>query len=101
MSIVSVQEFTYTYPGAEQPALKKVSLEVERGEVVGLIGPVGAGKTTLCMAMAQVAPRILGGEADGRLTIFDREEHDGSDPEPRHRLGMVLRTMPRSSPSSR
>ena len=38
---------TYTYPGAATPALKAVSITVQRGEAVGFIGPTGAGKSTL------------------------------------------------------
>ena len=38
---------TYRYPGQERPALEDVSLEVEPGQVVALVGPSGAGKTTL------------------------------------------------------
>lgn len=37
----------YIYPGREQPSLLDINLTVTRGEVVGIIGPSGAGKTTL------------------------------------------------------
>jgi subfamily B ATP-binding cassette protein MsbA len=39
---------TFTYPGAEgQPALHDLELEIEAGEIVGLVGPSGSGKSTL------------------------------------------------------
>ena len=48
--ILRLSEVSKGYPlagGQSRPALDRVSLEVDRGEVVGVFGPVGAGKTTL------------------------------------------------------
>ncbi len=47
MSIVSVKDLCKTYNRGKVKALKGVSFEVEEGEIFGLIGPDGAGKTTL------------------------------------------------------
>ena len=45
---------TFTYPGADQPALEDVSFSVRPGEVVALVGPSGGGKTTA----ASLIPRF-------------------------------------------
>ncbi|MBL8723661.1 MAG: ABC transporter ATP-binding protein [Planctomycetes bacterium] len=42
-----VQDLTFTYPGALQPALQNVSFQLEPGQKLGLCGPVGSGKSTL------------------------------------------------------
>lgn len=47
MRSVSIQNITKTYEKGTAKALDNVSLEVEQGELFGLIGPDGAGKTTL------------------------------------------------------
>jgi len=68
----------FGYPGVRELALKGVSFEAERGEVLGIVGPIGAGKTTLCMCLAGLAPRITGGESSGELEVAGldpREEH--------------------------
>lgn len=44
---VVLENVSYTYPGESRPALFRVSLRLERGQQVALVGPSGAGKTTL------------------------------------------------------
>jgi len=45
---------TVRYPGASRPALQDVTLRVEPGELVAVVGPVGCGKTTLARALGRM-----------------------------------------------
>ena len=50
---ISFEEVGFQYHGAEAFALKNVTLEIQPGETVALVGPSGAGKTTLCNLVAR------------------------------------------------
>lgn len=51
---ISVENVTYTVDGVDRPILSNVSFEIEAGEIVGMIGPSGAGKTTLATLMVGI-----------------------------------------------
>jgi ATP-binding cassette, subfamily B, bacterial len=51
---LEVDGLTFTYPTGTQPALADVSLKVEEGEVVALVGENGSGKTTLAKLLARL-----------------------------------------------
>ena len=46
-------DVSFSYPGADGFALKDVNLRVEPGETIALVGPSGAGKTTICNLVAR------------------------------------------------
>jgi len=44
---LKLENISYTYPNSSKPSINKVNLEINKGDFIGLIGPSGAGKTTL------------------------------------------------------
>lgn len=80
---VSLRGVGYRYAGADAPALLDVDLELGDGEVVGVAGASEAGKTTLCLVVAGIAPRTIGGRIRGTITVDDERV----DSWPMHRLG--------------
>jgi ATP-binding cassette subfamily C protein EexD len=57
---VSVESVTVIPPGAQLPALRSVSFEIAAGEIVGVVGPSAAGKTTLARTLLGVWPTTQG-----------------------------------------
>lgn len=68
-AIAVLNDVSYLYPGATVPAIRDLSLTVERGEFLGLIGANGAGKTTLCLALNGIVPQFYGGRFFGAATV--------------------------------
>jgi ABC-type multidrug transport system fused ATPase/permease subunit len=61
---IELDAVTMIYPGADRPALENVSLTIEHGQRVAIVGPNGSGKTTL----VSLIPRLLQPKA-GRVLI--------------------------------
>ncbi|UWQ35167.1 type I secretion system permease/ATPase (plasmid) [Leisingera sp. M527] len=70
---LSVENATVVLPGRPDPLLLDISLELKPGQSLGLIGPSGAGKTTLAHALAGLQPLVRGHIRidDAALTDWD------------------------------
>lgn len=80
--IITIRDLHYAYPppvagGAPTRVLRGIDLEVGAGEFVALLGRVGAGKTTLCLALNGLVPHATGGTIRGQVTVagLDTRRH--------------------------
>jgi len=69
MPIITIENLSYTYPGCETPALDNLSLDIEPGRFVAVIGANNAGKTSLCHALTGVIPHLYQGGMQGRVRV--------------------------------
>ncbi len=76
-SVLSFERVTYRYPGAAEPALDDVSVEIAAGEFCVLAGLSGTGKSTLLRAACGLVPHFHGGRFAGSVTVegLDTREH--------------------------
>ena len=81
---IRFERVNFGYPGATEPALNDISLDIERGETVALVGTSGAGKSTL----ADLVPRFYD-PTDGRITVDGVDLRDFSMRSVRRAMGVV------------
>ncbi|MFK7779447.1 MAG: ABC transporter ATP-binding protein, partial [Gimesia sp.] len=81
---ISFENVNFQYPNTEQYALQEISIEVEPGETIALVGPSGAGKTTFCNLVARFYD-----PTQGRLLLDGRDLKELDVESYRHHIGVV------------
>lgn len=88
--MIQIQDFSFTYKNGENPALQEVSLTVPDGGFLGIIGPAGAGKTTLARAIAGIIPHHYPGDFYGSVTVNGLDTVDSKIVDLSRLVGMVF-----------
>lgn len=73
MNAVEILNLTYTYPGALAPTLNNITLEVEQGDFLAIVGNNGCGKSSLCKTLNGLIPHFISGDFQGQVIV------DGTD----------------------
>ncbi len=81
---VEFQDVTFSYPGAEEPALSHISFRAAPGEVTAIIGGTGAGKSTL----VSLIPRFYDVDS-GQVLLDGVDVRDMSQAYMRAKIGFV------------
>ncbi len=88
--MIQIQDFSFTYKNGENPALQEISLTVPDGGFLGIIGPAGAGKTTLARAIAGIIPHHYPGDFYGSVTVNGLDTVDSKIVDLSRLVGMVF-----------
>jgi len=67
--LIRLREFSFTYSGADKPALNRINLTIEDGQFVLITGASGGGKSTLCRCCNGLVPHFYGGRISGRAEV--------------------------------
>jgi ATP-binding cassette, subfamily B, bacterial MsbA len=81
---IDIDDVSFTYPGASKPALDGVSLTIEKGETIAIVGPNGCGKTTL----VSMLPRLFDPDS-GKIRFDDRCTKKATLLSLRRQIGLV------------
>jgi len=65
---IEFRDLTFTYPGSDRPVLENISVKVEKGKTLAIVGRTGSGKTTLI----NMIPHLLS-IPEGKLFIDGRD----------------------------
>ncbi|HIE09421.1 MAG TPA: ATP-binding cassette domain-containing protein [Armatimonadetes bacterium] len=67
------ENFGFRYERTGAVALDGLSLSQRRGELLAVMGPTGAGKSTLCMSLNGLVPHHYPGETEGKIKVFGHD----------------------------
>jgi energy-coupling factor transport system ATP-binding protein len=92
---IQVRDLYYAYPppvpdASPTEVLNGVNFDVRPGEFVALLGRVGAGKTTLCLALDGLAPHATGGVFRGHVIVGGLDTRHSTVPELSQTVGLVF-----------
>jgi energy-coupling factor transporter ATP-binding protein EcfA2 len=67
--MIELETVSFTYAGESTPALERLDLKVGAGELWAVLGPTGAGKSTLCCLLAGFIPHFYRGTLSGKVRV--------------------------------
>ena len=87
---IRLSEVGFTYQDRTSPALLSLDLQVAVGATVAVLGPSGAGRSTLCRTLNGLIPHFQRGELSGSVAIFGEDTAQARVPELARRVGLVF-----------
>ena len=88
--MIKIKNLTFVYDNCKTKALDNITLNIEDGEFVGIIGPTGAGKTTLTFCLNGVVPHFNTGDFYGSVLINGKDTVDNTCGELAYDIGSVF-----------
>ena len=78
MNVIEIDHLTYSYPGAAHPTLKDITVKIEKGDFLAIVGNNGCGKSTFCKTLNGLIPQFISGDFQGsvRACGLDTRETD-------------------------
>jgi energy-coupling factor transport system ATP-binding protein len=87
---IKIRDLSFVYPTSLAPALNNLDLEVYTGEWISIMGPTGAGKSTLSLCLNGLIPNMQPGTWEGKVTICGDETTQASIPHLSSKVGVLF-----------
>ncbi len=71
MNAIEISGLNFSY--SKKPVLKGLSLNIKKGEFVGVIGKTGCGKSTLLLTLNGIIPQMINGEFSGEVKVLGKD----------------------------
>ncbi|MDL4841197.1 ABC transporter ATP-binding protein [Aquibacillus rhizosphaerae] len=86
---ILIENVTFKYPGGELPVLRDVSLTVNKGDFIAVMGSNGCGKSTLGKLLNGLIPHYYVGDFTGKVTVNGLLTTDHKVAELSHQVGYI------------
>src|SRR5258708_37999170 len=87
---IEIEGLSFQYSGALAPAPRDVNLTFRAGEIALLVGPTGAGKSTLYMCLNGLIPNLIAGQMSGRVVVAGMDTAEHGVAELSQKVGLVF-----------
>lgn len=88
--MIEIKNASFQYYTSSNFSLKNISIEITEGEIVGIIGPTGSGKSTFCYLLNGLIPHSIKGYFDGEVLVNGKNTRDESIAELSKIVGYML-----------
>lgn len=87
---IEVKDLSFQYEEGAAKILRHLDLSVAKGEIVGIVGLSGIGKSTLCFCLSGIIPHVYGGIMEGEVLLNGQSSREFSLPTIATTLGLVF-----------
>ena len=71
--MLKIENVNFKYPGQKENTLKNLSLEIEEGTFLAIVGSNGSGKSTMCKLFNGIIPHFFVGDIEGRISVDEMD----------------------------
>ncbi|TFG30358.1 MAG: ABC transporter ATP-binding protein [Promethearchaeota archaeon] len=89
-TVVEFKDFSWKYKSSKDRVLKSINLKINKGDYLGIMGPTGAGKSTLCACINGLIPLKTRGFISGTVEVFGTNTRTVDMAEITARVGLIF-----------
>lgn len=71
--MLKIENVNFKYPGQKENTLKNLSLEIEEGAFLAIVGSNGSGKSTMCKLFNGIIPHFFVGDMEGKVSVDEMD----------------------------